>query len=385
MNEVSRVRLRSDSQKESDLKIDVAINQIEKKIENVSSDCGKEFSKVLPQILNPQECVTSAIMAFKLENAIKLIPSFEGDSTKLQHFIACCDSVNKVVTDKDIPNFIHLLQSKINDIAFEQTFKYNEYTTWDELKKDLINEFSELYSSEHLQLELINIYQKRDECVKDYARRIQEILSKLNEACIRAEGNDAAKVIKSINSKTALRAFQEGLHDNIKLIIKACRFENFKDAVTKACEEELAYKLHKQKTNFLTPSRQQVKCQLCFKMGHTASSCYLRNPREQHSNPSNFPTFPKSQGPQRFNSSNSIPFRNTNVSFKGLPGPSNLPNQTIKPIFICTYCKNPGHQINYCFKRRKANANKNYDITQDTQGNYQELNKNDTTCRVQDI
>ncbi|GLV33282.1 hypothetical protein CBL_20090 [Carabus blaptoides fortunei] len=69
-----------------------------------------------------------------------------------------------------------------------------------------------------------------------FANRLERLTADLNDACTASEGPDASKIIQSLKSKSCLKAFQEGLLELVKIIIKASRFNTFNEAVESAIE-----------------------------------------------------------------------------------------------------------------------------------------------------
>lgn len=285
---------------------------------------------------------------FSIDMAIKVIPNFNGDPLKLHQFLSCCEVVYKPIgREADRQLFISLLKSKITDRAYDETFKFKEFTSWKELKRDLKALFSTTRPFELIQVELIKTKQKRDEDVKTFSNRIHELLSELDDACINSEGAEAASHIKILNQKTALKVFQDGLLEPIRLLIKACRYTRFQDAIVRAIEEE---KLQKEKvfTSGNPSFSKPVKCHNCNRPGHMAANCLSRTNGPIHRNiQSNFPpssssNFPPSSSsifPSSVNNSHR-PFNTTN-------------NRSVNySVIICNYCKFPGHNISQCRKKK---------------------------------
>lgn len=260
---------------------------------------------------------------FNLSIAFKIIPEYDGKSSDgLDRFLKCCDIVYKSLNESGQSEFSEFVIAKLTDKAFSLV-KYKQYENWEDIKKDLQLNFYEQKSIGHLNSEMMNIRQKEKESVREYSERLEDLLQKLNNACIASEGEEGSKIINSMNSKLALTSFRNGLYDReIRTVVKAWDFKNLKDAVTRALEEELyanqrkvgegngSSKLQHQGRN--NNNSHQMKCQICFKIGHTSRYCFRRYGSNPQSNtvPSNSRNFTNSnfQKPQQYNAGNNSYF-----------------------------------------------------------------------------
>lgn len=274
-------------------------------------------------------------MAFTIEIALKMIPEFNGDRDKLHRFITCCDIVGEtIVNNVERNQFLNVIKCKLTGPAYN-IIKYKEFLTWEALKLALQNQYLEKRTIAQIQRELLGSKQNYNESIREYANRLERLTADLNDACIASEGQDATVVIQNLNNKSCLKAFQEGLLEPIKIIIKASRFNTFNEAVESAVEEERVINQSKSfnKTqNFQDKnSKKPVRCFKCNRLGHTANKCYVNNSISQ------LPNYPKK---------NFIKQENIN-----------------KIHVTCSYCKKPGHHISNCFKKRNfeyKNSNSSY-------------------------
>ena len=254
---------------------------------------------------------------------IKLLPEFNGKRSELDRFLSICDMIDRdLCPESDEPLLLTIIKSKISGIAYS-TIKYKDIPNLKSLTSILINNFSEVRTVAQVQSELINAKQKYSENVREFSARIEKLKTELDDACIQSQGAESAKIIQELNAKSALRAFVEGLNNNIKLIIKACRFPSLIEAVEAAVEEERNFK-----SKTFTPNkfpRESIKCSFCHKIGHKFENCFSRINKSQNN------------------------FRNRQpVNY------TQEPNQTTfnKNKIFCSYCKEPGHHISNCYKRR---------------------------------
>lgn len=155
-----------------------------------------------------------------------------------------------------------------------------------------------------------------------------------------------------MNSCNALRTFQQGIFNNeIKLLVKSCRFTTLSDAVSKASEEESLSHCGPSSSNSNNNASQPIKCQICKKKGHFSDVCFQR------------------YKPPVFDSKNfsaQSKFQNFSKNNK-----------------VCAYCKNKGHHINECRKKAAADKNKSdksYNDSNQQQENSQGLEKTQNTA-----
>lgn len=269
-----------------------------------------------------EDIPTHTIMPFQSDFAFKIIPEFDGTRENFQKFLSCCDVVNKTATtESDKKVLLQIIESRISGKVFN-LIKYHPYASWEELKVVLQNQFLERRTIAQLQAELISCRQYPNENVRSYANRLETLQTDLNEACIQSEGIDSSACIISLNAKTALKAFQDGLLESLRLIIRACRHTKLTDAIESAVLEERSQRTHSY--NFSRKNKYQgseIVCFKCKKKGHMANKCFSSTEPMKQSSKSN----------TDFSSGKS---ENKEVKF-----------------ITCAYCKNKGHHIKDCRKR----------------------------------
>lgn len=266
-------------------------------------------------------------MPFSVEIALKMIPEFNGDRNQLHRFITCCDIVGASVTSQvQTAQFLNVIKCKLTGTAYN-VIKYRDFLDWASLKLELQNQYLERRTIAQLQRELLGNRQQPNEDIRTFANRLERLTADLNDACIASEGEEATHVIQNLNNKSCLKAFQEGLLEPVKIIIKASRFTTFNEAVESAVEEERIINQNKLFSKFQTKNDKKIiKCFKCNKLGHIAENCR-----------SNFTTSLPSY-PRRDEIKQEMP-RKINI--------------------ICAYCKKPGHHISTCYRKpNQSNKNK---------------------------
>lgn len=290
---------------------------------------GKRQSQI--HVRNEDLCSEEAhVDSFDIHLALKIIPNFSGESSELHKFISCCEIIYEPLQkDEDRLQFLNVLKAKLNGPAYD-IVKYKNFTTWSELKLELKRQFSIKRSVEQLQIELINCKQKSDS-VKIFGNKLEKLLSELNDACVVSEGTRAAEHFVNLNEKTALRSFEDGLNDPIKIIIKACRFTSLRSAILKATEEESTVMKDDSQKPIL--SKFPIQCQICNKKGHISRNCIHRYDQQ--------PSY----------SNNNLSNSNFPNSIRNFPSQSQ-PRNVHTTVITCRYCHYPGHSLEQCRKKK---------------------------------
>lgn len=328
-------------------------------------------------------------MALNINHALKIIPLFDGKLTELHRFCSCVEVFWSQITKLEEKTlFMKIVKTKLCDQAYE-VVHYKNFDTWEDLKLALESKFLKRRSQGAVSAELVCIVQGRNETVKSFASKIEALLYELNDICISRQGLVNAEIIKSINESTALNSFQDGLKDNLKIIIKSHHFKNLSDAIAQAVEEEISHKPTSSSYSKYNQNSNNSSCSYCKKSGHNIDTCYKRNNRT--SRYSNFtPNFNNNSTVQNNQNSNIDLPRNNYNNFppKIYQNRSNL-NQT---VLTCNYCKRVGHTIVECYKRKNNESVKqesysnvkivNYPTAAENQLGSEEMN---TSIRVQQL
>lgn len=283
---------------------------------------------------------TKIMSTLSIPEALRLIPEYDGSASELHHFINACDTVQSLIATENVPNFFKILKLKLKGKAYD-IIKYDDIKDFSSLKAKLTMQFLETRTLETIQVELVSAKQKHNETETEFTNRVERLLSDLNAACITSDTAETiSKPIRDLNARTALRAFQEGLREPIKLLVKASRYTTLKAASDAAISEGKQYPLQRQNntTNNSTSSKFSSKfCTHCRKNGHTFDEC--RNKL-------------KCSQCNRFGHS-------VSQCREKVQQNSNQPKAQVT-VVTCKYCKNAGHTIEQCRKleyNRKNNVN----------------------------
>lgn len=210
-----------------------------------------------------------------IPEALRLVPEFDRNNAQLHQFLNACETVLTLIAEKYKVNFYKVLRLKLKDKAYD-IIKYEELKEFKDLKTKLIAQFIETRSLETIQVELVTAKQHQFESDVEYSIRVERLLSDLNSACISSgTAENISKPIRDLNARRALRAYQEGLREPLKLLVKASRYTTLKSAIDaaifegKQCPINIEIK-QRTKTQNLTKS-----CSHCHRSGHTLEECRI--------------------------------------------------------------------------------------------------------------
>lgn len=296
---------------------------------------------------------------FDINVALKLIPEFRGNRQEFHRFISCCDIIRETLgnpcSENDMTMLVNIIRSRLAGPAYNIA-KHKNFNDWSSFKSFLQDQYLENRSIAQLQIDLINCKQNKQESVRSFANRIENLLSDLNDACIASEGDESSSIIINLNTKSAFKAFVEGLFYPIKLIVKPARYTKLSDAVEAAVEEERTYNAGKSSSSIPKINKNpkvSEKCNFCYKIGHTESECFQKQRQSR------------------------------------LPNFSRAPSNNIKPEVhvtrvMCSYCKKPGHHRNECFKLKKMESSRNNDPSQNS-GNANTSSNSGCSTRLMEL
>ncbi|XP_026467853.1 uncharacterized protein LOC113371441 [Ctenocephalides felis] len=230
-----------------------------------------------------------------LQRAMDAIDCFDGSSKlQLDQFFCSCTYAFKVVKLSDHDALLdYILYIKIKGKAM-QAIQYRKFESFDELKAALEELYLDNRSVSSLQIEFNQSRQGFNESARDFGLRLQDILRELIDATIKQiEIPDSNVYCSKLLNYQALHIFQEGLHNDLKFLIKAKQLKTLELAISAAVEEEKLLNSSKNfKSNFKKPNNYSFRptshiksipttCNYCKKLGHSISDCRKRIHNEQ--------------------------------------------------------------------------------------------------------
>lgn len=198
--------------------------------------CDK-FNALYSEILSLCEEKEIIKMAkFDLKVALNLLPVMTDDISVTQQLIDGIDYYSSMIDTESQNNLItFVLKSRLSQAAKLKLSQ--KYDTFSNLIQDMKQILLPKKSAGSLQKQLLNVRQN-DSSIDEFGRKLSELFVDLTIS--QSEG-DSMKydVLKKINEKQAIRQFSDGLRNRrISTIISAKNFENLKDAIQAAVDED---------------------------------------------------------------------------------------------------------------------------------------------------
>lgn len=312
------------------------------------------------------ESSTAASAGISIELAEKMLTKFNGQKNKLYEFIDNADKADKLIKAEFKEILFHLIETKLTDNAREVT-RTRDFSNWADLKKHLLDVYSEKRTMAQWQLELNSCKQNSQESILSYSNKVETCYIKLIQSLDPTLSPDSKKACIDLLKNEALNVFLTGLNRDIALIVKSRKPNTLEDAIHLALSEE-----QEQKSRFEIFKYQNVNtssarfCQNCSKPGHTTISCrFNQNNSSQQSHNKNFKV---EQNVRHINRSNSNYSSKLNPVNKSNPQNQNFSQNSDYNSKTCNYCKKKGHIISEC-RKREYNNNKKRQLNSDNSQN----------------
>lgn len=257
--------------------------------------------------------VAVAVPEYNVDFLCSFITNYSGEPQNLSAFLTNCKNALGLATQAQKDALLKYIISRLQGRA-QIACSNRLFDTFDELKDFLITNFGERKHYNHLLIELQSCKQSSTETVAQFSLRVESCLTALQSEI---QNSDSYK--KDISGRIAmtedlaLHTFVLGLHPNIGSQVRSRGLKTLNQATNAAISEERIQNfLKSQQTN--RPTYRPVQNQ---------SFRSLQNPTRGH------------------NQGQPIPVRNQR-------------NET--QAIVCRYCKNIGHDISQCIKRKINNA-----------------------------
>ena len=206
---------------------------------------------------------------FKTFNA--MIPMFRGNKAELRKFIDSGDLLFDALTEDGQTEFERLIMLKLDSYIYNWC-QNKGVNSWEGLKENLKRKYKTTSNLPLLQKELFACRQNKRESVGEFGERIEKKLFDMNEVARgEIEEFDVGRY-KQYHEKLALRAFQDGLKDTLRIYIKARNYETLSEAITEAMNEE-AYTTD---SGSEQRGERNMICYRCGRQGHSRNQCFAR-------------------------------------------------------------------------------------------------------------
>lgn len=176
---------------------------------------------------------------FDLKVALNLLPVMNDEYTNTQQLINGIEYYSSIIEEQSHTQLISfVLKTRLSQSArLKLATKYETVLQLiDGMKKALLPKKSACA----LQKQFLNCKQN-ELSIDDFGKTLSEMF--VNLTMSQAEGDtEKFNVLKSVNEKQAIRQFSDGLRNRrISTIISAQRFENLKDAIQAAVDEDISF------------------------------------------------------------------------------------------------------------------------------------------------
>lgn len=194
----------------------------------------KDFTNLYKEISTL--CESTTMEKFNLKVALSLLPVMSDEIHNTRQLIDAIDYYRTIIDNDSQAQLISfVLKSRLSQAA--KLKLGTDYKNVSALLTDMRERLLPKKSASALQKQLLNVKQN-DLSVDDFGKTLSEMFVDLTLS--QSEG-DAEKynILKGINERQAIRQFSEGLRNRrIGTIISAQKFENLKDAIQAAVDED---------------------------------------------------------------------------------------------------------------------------------------------------
>lgn len=220
--------------------------------------------------------------------AERMINKYDGDKSNLHVFIDNCNNAFNLLNPNYRTAFVSVVLSKIEG-NIRATLLNRSFTSWENLKEHLLENYSERRTFAQWQLELNSCRQNLNEPILKYSSRVENCYIKLIKSLDPKLTKEAREANVDLLKKQALNIFISGLMPQLHILLKSQKPSTFEDAISIAISEEQEIK-SRQEMN-IRYNTGPKKCTNCNKIGHLTHQCRFQpTVRRMQTNPSNIPT-----------------------------------------------------------------------------------------------
>ena len=189
-----------------------------------------------------QEEITMALPQISVRDYLDLIPTFDGQPTRLSTFINACENVLPLMAPNNEParisfTMMHIRNKLVGKAA--TLLAARNFTTFPELKTLLVSLFGDQRNEEALLSDLNTLRQQQRETALQFADRCIDIrcllLSKLSCQTV----PEQIKMMKiDLYNNFTLRAFLTGVNSQLSHLLRCRKPTNIEEAIQIVIEEE---------------------------------------------------------------------------------------------------------------------------------------------------
>lgn len=265
---------------------------------------------------------------FPINVLCNFINVYKGDRETLTAFLTNCQNALDLASSSQKTLLLKFIIARLEGKA-QIACSNKIFDDFDSLKAFLKQNFGERKHYNHLLLELQSCKQQANESVSQFALRIETCLTDLQ-----SEIHNSDSLKKDLSGRIAMTedlalfTFNLGLQPRLSNNVRCRNPRSLNEAIIIATEEEKIQ-------NLLYRTTPKSMCRICRKPGHSESECSSKQRRVyQDAGPS--------YSPRTY-------FKNNSTSTS---------HQNPGSDVFCRYCKNKGHDISQCRKRKYNNERK---------------------------
>lgn len=258
---------------------------------------------------------------FPIKVLCDFISPYKGERDTLTAFLTNCQNALDLASPSQTVLLTKYILSRLEGKA-QIACSNKIFEDFNQLKCFLKQNFGERKHYNHLLLDLQSCKQLPNETVAQFSLRIESCLTDLQSEIYNSESlkRDVSGRI-AMTEDLALFTFSLGLNPRLSNSVRCRNPKSLNDAINVALEEEKIQ-------NLLYKTSIKPKCRICGKPGHSDSEC---REKQKRTGPPHVPSDPQ---------------------------PSTSFNNSGSQLF-CKYCKNKGHDITQCRKRKYNNERRN--------------------------
>lgn len=317
----------------------------------------------LPPVRTVKTEMANSSLRVSLKDALAVVPTYDGATTSLSMFIQGCEEALEMLDPGSEAHLVKAVRIKIigepRRSIMQQTFENMRA-----LHKFLKCIYAPARNIYQLQGELGSIYQRPNETVVAYSNRIRDLGYQIldayesendapaDEAFVRNTKNSLPLCfVQGLKSEIEQRMTMEGSIDDIvkravkiekQLIARKALREGIRDS---ADSKEATVGA---KRSIKAISFEEVKCQLCNKLGHEAGVCPEKKPVNAQVASTTTPSDPPKIIPTCQVCSKKG--HSADRCFKLFPPMNSKPLNETPTITVCQVCNKRGHTADKCYR-----------------------------------
>lgn len=194
----------------------------------------------------------------KIPDPIKLLPSYDGDSQSLHHWLTQVESVLEVFDDVRVNHaaiytvWLGVIRAKIHGTANEALVMRNVGNNWADIRTVLVDFFADRRDLSTLCQQIPYLKQKNKK-VEEFYKEVQKLSASINQKiALDARYVGHVPAVMTFVSEITKNAFVDGLNDPFNLTVRGVRPASLEEAKSAAEEQFQSVERNKKFNSFNT-------------------------------------------------------------------------------------------------------------------------------------